>query len=232
MARIIYIRNPSQPDDCLSGAMAAYIRRIPPRFETFTEAVTYLSRAKFEADDGKSGDDHRCYPAQRARIWPSTFNCWEATAHLAAEGARLLPADWIIRVHDQTYGAYRHVWATLELPGLLGPFRPTANGVAEDVLGGFHVVGKTALSVFGLGGVADRVEDLEGDALPDWAKPASKRKRPTEPEASSGEAEPKRNAIRKKTTESETDSRRTEPATASKPAASTSPPENGITDPI
>ena len=40
------------------------------RFGTFTEAVTYLSRAKFEADDGKSGDDHRCFPAQRARIWP------------------------------------------------------------------------------------------------------------------------------------------------------------------
>ena len=43
-------------------------------------------------------------------------------------------------MHDQTYGAYRHVWATLELPGLLGPFRPAANVSAEDVLGGFHVV--------------------------------------------------------------------------------------------
>ena len=111
----------------------------------------------------------------------------------------------------------------------LGPFRPAANVSAEDVLGGFHVVGKTALSVFGLG-VADSVEDLEGDALPDWAKPASKR--PTEPEAASGEAGTKKGMRFEEDNESETDSRRTEPATASKPAASTSPPENGITDPI
>lgn len=232
MARILYIRNPSQPDDCLSGAMAAYIRRIPPRFALFTDAVAYLARAKFEADDGKSGDDRRCYPAQRARIWPATFNCWEATAHIAAEGARLLPRDWIIRVHDQNYGAYRHVWATLELPGLLGPFRPAANGVAEDVLGGFHVVGKTALSVFGLGGVADRIEDLEGDALPDWAKPASKRTKPKEPDADSSESEGKRSPLRTKKKESATESQRTEPATASKPSGSHAPPGNGITDPI
>ena len=151
MARILYIRNPSQPDDCLSGPW----RRVHP---SHPAALPDVHRGGDVPVAGQvrpttaSGDDHRCYPAQRARIWPSTFNCWEATAHLAAEGARLLPADWIIRVHDQTYGAYRHVWATLELPGLLGPFRPTANGSAEDVLGGFHVVGKTALSVFGLGG--------------------------------------------------------------------------------
>lgn len=221
MARILYIRNPSQPDDCLSGAMAAYIRRIPPRFDSFTDAVTYLSRAKFEADDGKSGDDHRCFPAQRARIWPATFNCWEATAHIAAEGARLLPSDWIIRVHDQNYGAYRHVWATLEFPGLLGPFRPAANVSAEDVFGAFHVVGKTALSVFGAGGVGDVVEGLASDALPDWAK-APSRRRPATDEKSVEPAKGK----------GESEKKRTEPATASKPGAVQSPPGNGITDPI
>src|SRR5262245_40647563 len=103
MARIVYIRNPTQPDDCLSVAMASYIRRIPPRFQSFTEAVAYLSRLKFEADDGRSGGDTRCFPAQRARIWPQTMNCWEATAHLAAEAARLLPADFTLRVHDQNF---------------------------------------------------------------------------------------------------------------------------------
>jgi len=213
MARIVYIRNPAQPDDCLSGAMAAYIRRIPPKFATFSEAVAYLSRAKFEADDGKSGGDSRCFPAQRARIWPSTFNCWEATAHAAAEGARLLPAGWTICIHDQSFGAYRHVWATLELPGLLGPFRPAANMSAEDVFGVLHTGGKIALSVFGAGAVADAVEGLASDALPDWAK-APSRRRPTPTPPSDD---------------------KTESAAASQTAAKERPPTSGghgINDPI
>ena len=185
MARIVYIRNPSQPDDCLSGAMGAYIGRIPPRFATFSDAVAYLSRAKFEADDGKSGDDTRCYPAQRARVWPATFNCWEATAHLVAEGARLLPADWILYVHDQTFGPYRHVWATLEFPGILGGVRPVANLSGNDVLGGLHVAGRMVLSAFGAGGVGDALESAEGDALPDWARNSPKRNEAKESDSAS-----------------------------------------------
>ena len=169
MARIIYIRNPSQPDDCLSGAMAAYIRRIPPRFDSFSDAVAYLSRAKFEADDGKSGDDHRCFPAQRARIWPSTFNCWEATAHIAAEGARLLPRDWIIRVHDQNYGAYRHVWATLELPGCWDRSGRRRMGRARTCLECSTSSEKRRCRCLGRGRRRCR-RGAAGDALPDWAK--------------------------------------------------------------
>ena len=229
MARIVYIRNPAQPDDCLSGAMAEYIRRIPPRFARFSVAVAYLSRAKFEADDGKSGDDSRCFPAQRARIWPSTFNCWEATAHAAAEGARLLPAGWTIRIHDQNFGAYRHVWATLELPGLLGPFRPAANVSTEDVLGVLHTGGKVALSVFGAGAVGDALEGLASDALPDWAK-APSRRRPKEADVDANEPEEKRSLIRTKKKESDSEPKRTERATT-KDEPSTSG-GNGINDPI
>lgn len=213
MARIVYIRNPAQPDDCLSGAMGAYIRRIPPRFATFSEAVQHLSRAKFQADDGKSGDDRRCYPAQRARVWPSTFNCWEATAHIAAEGARLLPKDWIIYVNDQNYGVYRHVWVTLELPGLLGAFRPPANLSGNDILGGVHVAGKLALSVFGAGAVGDILEGVEGEALPEWAR--------------SG-----RTGAAKKQDDTATESAAVEKPTAKAKKAKDTPQGSGINDPI
>lgn len=228
MARVVYIRNPSQPDDCLSGAMGAYIARIPPRFAAFSDAVAYLSRAKFEADDGKSGDDSRCYPAQRARVWPTTFNCWEATAHLVAEGARLLPADWILYVHDQTFGPYRHVWATLEFPGLLGGVRPVANLSGNDVLGGLHVAGRMVLSAFGAGGVGDALEGAEGDALPDWARNSPKKNETKESSttADSDDVPPKKSTDTKKKESKKKDSQ--------KPGAKNkdTPQGRGIDDPI
>jgi hypothetical protein len=99
------------------------------------------------------------------------MNCWEATAHVAAEAKRLLPDSWAVVIHDETYAeGMRHVWATIELPGMLGPPRPAANLSGNDVLGGVHIAGKTVLRAFGFGVAGDALEDVEGDALPDWAR--------------------------------------------------------------
>lgn len=52
--------------------------------------------------------------------------------------------------------------------------RPTAqkpaNAWYNDLLGGTHYVGDKVLRAFGLGGVSDTLADVEGDALPDYAR--------------------------------------------------------------
>lgn len=63
----------------------------------------------------------------------------------------------------------------------------TAEEVGKDILGGIHVVGGGILKAFGLGEVAKLLEEVEGDALPDFARTApapmakQKKRRPQEP---------------------------------------------------
>lgn len=172
MARVYYIENPSQADGCLAGAMQDYIARIPARFSAFEEAVTWIASLRFEPDTGAQGTDTRCFPAQRARVWPETINCWEATAHIAAEGKRLLPEDWSIVIRDATVNGRRHVWPTIELPRILGPLNPVANVTGNDVFGGVHVLGRAVLRGFGLDALGEVLEQVEQPILPDWAKPS------------------------------------------------------------
>jgi len=170
MARVYYIENPSQPDGCLAGAMKDYIARIPARFSVFEDAVTWIASLRFEPDTGTQGTDTRCFPAQRARIWPETINCWEATAHIAAEGKRLLPDYWSIVIRDATVNGRRHVWPTIELPRILGPLNPVANVSGNDVFGGVHVIGRAVLRGFGLDALGEVLEQVEDPVLPDWVK--------------------------------------------------------------
>jgi hypothetical protein len=49
--------------------------------------------------------------------------------------------------------------------------KPPANGEwYNDLLGGVHLVGSGILGAFGLSGVSETLESVEGDALPRWAR--------------------------------------------------------------
>jgi hypothetical protein len=169
------IENPQQKY-CLQADMARYIARIPPRFGSLIELVNYLVSAPFVRDAlGTDDSGNACIPAQRSRIWPNDYNCWEATAHFAAEAARLLPDNWIVLIRDVTDGNKRHVWPTLILAGKLAPpgfgdGRPIANEWYNDLFGGIHFAGDKVLRFFGAGAVSDMIADKSGDALPDWAR--------------------------------------------------------------
>ena len=176
MARVVVIENPQQRNGCLSSDMARYIARIPPRFQSFPEAVAALEAAPFVRDSGlEARGDGTCIPPQRSRIWPDSFNCWEATAHFAAEASRLLPDDWIVLIQDKTFGALRHVWPSLVFSGKLAPpginpDMPIANAWYNDLFGGIHYAGDKVLRVFGAGGLSDQIAEAAGDSLPDWAR--------------------------------------------------------------
>lgn len=199
MARLIVHEHPTQGGACLAGAFQAYVDRIPLEGYTDLDAVWQAARARpFDPDSGDEGcevwsDDTRCRPAQRSRIWPTSMNCWETSAHFVRGALYFLPDAWTVHVWDRTLpNGARHVWPSLVSPrgdhllvdlqtvspraypsdpytGVALPGRP-ANGIGNDILGGVHLVGKTALKVFGLGGLGDVIEEAEGDALPEWAR--------------------------------------------------------------
>lgn len=67
----------------------------------------------------------------------------------------------------------------------------------NNVLGVTHLVGKTALSIFGMGKAGEQVERVEGDALPEWARtntPEPTRAPPTREQAPRSEYVPPRSA--------------------------------------
>lgn len=179
MARILYIENPEQSGRCLSSDLAAYINTIPPRFDSVTALVAAINAAPFLVDEGESAlsvaMEGQCSPGQRSRIWPQNFNCWEATAHFAAEASRLLPADWTIVIQDKTLNERRHVWPVITFGNKLAPIteiqpKQPANEWYNDLFGGVHFVGDKVLRVFGLGTISDQISNLAGDSLPDWAR--------------------------------------------------------------
>lgn len=186
MARIVFIENPEQQGRCLSADLATYIKSIPPRFDSVTALVAAISAAPFETDEGGSAlsvaIDGQCSPGQRSRIWPQSFNCWESTAHFAAEASRLLPQDWTIVIQDKTLNGRRHVWPIITFGNKLAPItqiqtKQPANEWYNDLFGGVHYVGDKVLRVFGLGSISDQISSLAGDSLPDWARTEEQKKK-------------------------------------------------------
>lgn len=135
MPRVFFHEHPRQGGQCLRGAFAAYVDRIPVDGYADLDAVwTAIQGRPYEADLGdaygpplvsscalparqEARTDRRCQPAQRSRIWPQTMNCWEATAHFVAGARVFLGDEWGVHVWDRdlTSGA-RHLWPSLVTP--------------------------------------------------------------------------------------------------------------------
>lgn len=199
-----YVRGIPVADGADLNALWQDIRNRPFQAD-WGAAKAGCNRRLMELDaDGHTGT---CSPPQRSRVWPPRMNCWEATAHFVAAASRKLPEDWAIHVWDRDLpNGARHVWPSLVTPGgdhllvdlnstaqrspLPRPYtglilpEPAANDaeqVGKDVLGGLHIVGGGLLKAFGLGQFADTLEEVEGDALPDFAR--SKKAKPSAPPA-------------------------------------------------
>jgi hypothetical protein len=172
---------------------------------SFPAVVQHIRRRPFQPDDGTAQKGVRaCVPIQRARMWPHTFNCFEATAH--ALGAFLhwnLIAHWDFHVFDRNLGPRtRHVWPVVVDPVrvqgwiiVLDSVVPRqhgqimANDWYNDVLGGVHKVGRVVLKLYGLDSVGEASEKAWGNNLPKWARDEKKKDAPT------NEKNKKRNAL-------------------------------------
>lgn len=194
-----YVRRIPVADDADLSAMWQDIRSRPFQADWGASSSACMRHAA-----GRQAGDQvgTCSPPQRSRVWPARMNCWEATAHFVAVARRRLPEGWAIHVWDRDLpNGARHVWPSLMTPrgnhllvdlnstaerepgpqsytGLVVP-EPAANDaeqVGKDVLGGLHVVGGGLLKAFGLGQVSEVLEEVEGDALPDFAR--SKKPKP------------------------------------------------------
>lgn len=194
MPKLILHEHPEQSGQCLTSLLE-YAQRIPLRFATLEGITAYLRSRPFKPDPGLDESavpvpDYqfsRCSPWQRQRIWPESFNCWEATAHWLAHALKLLRSDEIIDIWDRTIGRNtRHVWPTIKrqdgiwLVTLEG--RQTGRGANaisanlgwEDVFGALHVAGAGTLGFF-LGSdraapIVREAEKLWGGNIAEWAK--------------------------------------------------------------
>jgi hypothetical protein len=189
---IVLHGNPAQSEACLLG-LVSFARRIAQergdvyaQLGDFRAVVDYIRSRPFEPDDGTASQGVRqCFPVQRARIWPATFNCFEATAH--ALGAFMfwgLVEHLDFHVFDKNLSERtRHVWPVVVDPETGRGWiiildsrvprrhrRMLANDWYNDLLGGLHTVGRVALSAFGMSKTADTMEGVWGDNLPDWAR--------------------------------------------------------------
>ena len=189
---IVLHGNPSQSDACLLG-LVRFAQRIArdagdvfAQLGSFRAVVDYIRSRPFEPDDGTACDGvTTCTPIQRARIWPATFNCFEATTHALAAFLYWGLADYLeFHVFDKNLSERtRHVWPVVVDPEtgrgwiiILDSVVPRqhgrllANDWYNDVLGGIHSIGRIALSAFGMSKAADTPETAWGDNLPDWAR--------------------------------------------------------------
>lgn len=208
---IVLHGNPTQSDACLLG-LVGYAQRIAmergdvfAQLGSFRNVVDYIRSRPFEADDGESRRGVRlCVPVQRARIWPRTFNCFEATAHALAAFMWWGLIEYLdFHVFDKLLSARtRHVWPVVVDPETGRGWiivldsrvprqhrRMLANDWYNDLLGGLHRVGSVVLSAYGMGKAAETLEDAWGDNLPEWArnKPRSPKKEPGSDEKAKGE---------------------------------------------
>lgn len=195
MPHLILHEHPSQRGTCLAS-MVRFAQRIPLRFSTLEETAVYLRSQPFEADPGIVESavpvpDYKfsaCEPWQRERVWPSAFNCWEATAHWLAHALKLLKGSEVVEIWDRTLPTGgRHVWPTLErddgiwlvqVEGNAKAFRrrwpQAANAGWEDVFGFLHLAGKETLGLF-LGNdraapIVQMSEKAWGSHIADWSK--------------------------------------------------------------
>jgi hypothetical protein len=123
----------------------------------------------------------RDLPSGERHVWPSLT---QGRHHLLVDLSTLSPAKYKLGVYS----------------GLVVP-SSAANAEGDDgsseqetaspdggedagpqwynhLLGGAHAGGKVALSIFGLGGLGNVLEDVEREHLPDWAKSAPKEQQP------------------------------------------------------
>lgn len=195
MPRLILHEHPGQSGGCLPS-MVRYAQRIPVRFKTLEEVATFLRAQPYEADPGLEESAvpvpeymfSDCDPWQRERIWPPTFNCWEAVGHWLAHALALLKGNEVVEIWDRTLPTGgRHVWPTLQrddgvwlvqVEGQTRPFRGSwpkaANAGWEDVFGFLHLAGKETLGLFlGNDRAAPLVQMSErawGSNIADWSK--------------------------------------------------------------
>ena len=197
---VILHNNPSQSSDCLVG-LVRYSQRIATeggreyaRLGSFPAVVRHIRSRPYQPDDGTAQRGvTACSPIQRARVWPTTFNCFEATAH--AVGAAMYQGltdglDW--HVFDRNLSPRtRHVWPVCVDPAtargwiiVLDSVVPRqhrgilANAWYTIPLGAVHKIGRVALSVYGMDKAGQQVEKLYGDELPDWARDDGGKKKP------------------------------------------------------
>lgn len=202
MPTLILHEHPSQAGDCLAS-LVRYAQRIPTRFRTLEETATYLRAQPYRPDDGFDdlrslrSESSECRPSQRGRIWPSDFNCWEATAHWLAHALKLLSGNERVDIYDRDLvSGNRHVWPVLTRNGevwlvvldsekYVGKLRQKAKSAnlgwedifrVENIIGAVHTIGSGALGYF-LGPLAsplvEKAEELWDSTLPDWAKSKS-----------------------------------------------------------
>jgi len=164
-------------------------------FRTPQAMIEWLRQQPVKLDEGFGRQETGCSPAQRSEVWPEFgVNCWEATGHFVGAA---IAHRWALElfVFDALVNGQRHVfpaWRTLHSqsppePLVLQPPVRTGKSQAglrhvlaqaewyEEILGGLHFVGDKVLRVFGAGGVADELANLEDDALPDWARTPEQR---------------------------------------------------------
>jgi len=195
---IVLHGNATQSEACLLG-LVGFAQRIEreagdvfAQLGTFRSVVDYIRSRPFEPDDGSADQGVTgCVPIQRARIWPAMFNCFEATAHALAAFLYWGLAQYLeFHVFDKNLSATtRHVWPVV-IDGETGRGwiivldsrvprrhrRMMANDWYNDLLGGVHTIGRVALSAYGMGKVADTLENTWGDNLPEWARSNDKTK--------------------------------------------------------
>ncbi len=226
MCRVIYHEHPRQQGQCLRGAFACYVRRIPLDGYADLDAVwADICQRPFERDSGQAPEAGKCAcrPAQRSRIWPAKMNCWEATAHFCAAARRFLGPEWTLHVWDRDLpNGARHLWPSLMTPrgdhllvdlqtvepreyprrgysGVATAETP-ANDWWNDVVGGAHIVGDAALRAYGLGGVGAELESVENNAgiLPSWAHPEGTKPKDKASDVAAAKKAPSQQASAKK----------------------------------
>lgn len=195
---IVLHGNPQQSEACLLG-LVSFAQQIArdegagfAQLGSFRGVVDYIRSRPFEPDDGSAMQGvNACVPFQRARIWPASFNCFEATAHALAAFLYWGLVQYLeFHVFDKNLSARtRHVWPVVVDPEtgrgwiiILDSHVPRqhravlANDWYNDLFGGLHTVGRIALSAYGMGKVADTLETAWGDNLPEWARSNDKTK--------------------------------------------------------
>ncbi len=195
---IVLHGNPQQSEACLLG-LVSFAQQIArdegagfAQLGSFRGVVDYIRSRPFEPDDGTAMQGvNACVPIQRARIWPASFNCFEATAHALAAFLYWGLVQYLeFHVFDKNLSARtRHVWPVVVDPEtgrgwiiILDSHVPRqhravlANDWYNDLFGGLHTVGRIALSAYGMGKVADTLETAWGDNLPEWARSNDKQK--------------------------------------------------------
>lgn len=195
MPHLILHENKRQSGNCLIS-LVQYAERIPVRFNTLEDTAVFLRAQTYEEDPGLEESavpvpDYQhsaCKPWQRERVWPSTYNCWEAVAHWLAHALKLLNGNEVVEIWDRILPTgSRHVWPVLEradgiyLVQLEGK-RPVARAQGmkpanfgwEDAFGFLHLAGKETLGLF-LGNdraapIVKFSENAWGDHIADWSK--------------------------------------------------------------